>query len=670
MITLLNHNSQNWEKYSVLFKDAWADLKAKGRLTDRDAAKTDAVAFSNIQHYLSYIQELMDIDKKYLLLPLDEAPFEINANTREIKIPPEFAKCSGVQTDNYAEIITFTIDRYFDYKDLLNATIAVQWVNANNEAGISIIDLIDKETLGSENKIRFGWPLVGEMTAAAGSLKFAVRFFTQQVDESGKKQFSYIFNTTPASIPIKSTLNVDFDGENVIKKDDDFNVFKTFVTNSMNPSYAIPTAVQFTSDDASIPSMNLPESADIDIDTDDLTLFAYAITKDLNPIVYEWYRKKGDILTRIPTGTSDPSYLINEAYYEEYSPEVWPTKQPPSFTTFWELDKSGEPPYGYKIFEGDWPEERPSGEKALYLKKTSLYFKPEGGDVTGKYFVRGYNRNDVNEVYTDSRSCEIAAPAPLEIKGNLERHMFLPSEGGKLSITVNEDQKNPTRTYTLKNNGSVVGAPLVTTSHIGEFNLAPQAFGTYVIDVSSELNRAIDNETSLACWVTDYPLEPKAKDLTINPYRTDSDTQLVTTTENDYLAIDSAAGDILDLTVNLYAIGESYDQVRLDDLGNPVKEDGEDIIDTISYTEFNTANKLDYSWSVQTVDSADFVDITEKEAGRGIIASADVKTNTLRVKVLSEDADNSDKQVYTFKCKVVNKIETESKVAEFTFIIK
>lgn len=187
MITLLNHNSQNWEKYSVLFKDAWADLKAKGKLTDRDAAKTDVVAFPNIQHYLSYIEQLIDIDRKYLLLPLDEAPFEINANTREIKIPPEFAKCSGVQTDNYAEIITFTIDRYFDYKDLLNATIAVQWVNANNEPGISIIDLIDKETLGSENKIRFGWPLGGEMTAAAGSLKFAVRFFTQQVDESGKK---------------------------------------------------------------------------------------------------------------------------------------------------------------------------------------------------------------------------------------------------------------------------------------------------------------------------------------------------------------------------------------------------------------------------------------------------------------------------------------------------
>jgi hypothetical protein len=53
MITLLNHNSENWSKYNVLFEQAWNLLKDEELLTSRDyASATDTdnpkTTFSNI----------------------------------------------------------------------------------------------------------------------------------------------------------------------------------------------------------------------------------------------------------------------------------------------------------------------------------------------------------------------------------------------------------------------------------------------------------------------------------------------------------------------------------------------------------------------------------------------------------------------------------------------
>jgi hypothetical protein len=276
MITVAQFdNSVNAEKWRSLFEKSWKYLKDNNKLKTRDANENGKIAFSNLAHYFSYLEDLISENPMYLMLPIDEEPFEINANTREIKIPSAFSKCSGVQSDNNAEIITFTIDRYFDYQDLSLAQIAIQWINeTTNAEAVSIINLIDLETYGKENKIRFGWPLTSEMTAAAGKLKFAVRFFMKN-EKSG--EYDYLFNTLPASIPIKETLSHK-DGlrENTVGID----YFKTFVKNSNNPSYTIPQPVVFQKD--------LPEIASIGED-DTLTLSVRAASADLNPINYQWY---------------------------------------------------------------------------------------------------------------------------------------------------------------------------------------------------------------------------------------------------------------------------------------------------------------------------------------------------------------------------------------------
>ena len=391
------------------------------------------------------------------MLPIDEAPFEIDANTRTIKVPSDFAKCSGVQSDNYSEIVTFTIDRYFDYKDLDEAEIAVQWINeAAGKEGVSFIQLKDLKTYGDENKIRFGWPLTADMTAAAGNLRFAVRFFTSETDANGKIAFNYIFNTTVASIPIKPTLNVDFNGTNTIVNKNDYTLFTSYISNSQNPSYGIPTDVVFVNTEE-----DLPIEGKISLENDTLVLKAQAITRDLNTITYDWYRQRGDEVVNLSNpadGEEYPQYAINDELFEEYpgvdalgEEKPWPTKRPTM--TLWKDDGDKKVPY----LEAGWPTAKP--DFTLYTRKTSLTFIPKEGeetpekyyDIAGTYFVKGTNTTvgGYNSVSKKSDVCNVLAPADIVIDTDLSGHMFLDDKTNTLSMSIKEDEANPQRFYNV-----------------------------------------------------------------------------------------------------------------------------------------------------------------------------------------------------------------------------
>jgi hypothetical protein len=135
MITTANFdlNGELLTKYNQIFTDAWTALVDRNLLrgdADKTAAANGQTAFADLQHYLSYIEQLVRIDPLYLMLPIDEEPFSIDTNTRTINPPKGFGgKCCGVASDNYAEILTFTVDRYFDYQDLSMTNIGIQWIN-------------------------------------------------------------------------------------------------------------------------------------------------------------------------------------------------------------------------------------------------------------------------------------------------------------------------------------------------------------------------------------------------------------------------------------------------------------------------------------------------------------------------------------------------------------
>lgn len=469
MITMLNTSNKI---QSIVLEEAWKYLSDKGLLeqADIDSATNGKNTFTNLAHYFHYLPELINYKAKYLMLPTDEEAFYINANTRTIDVPPAFSACGGVKSDNYAEIITFKIDRYFDYKDLAEANIAVQWKNAAGKEGVSFIDLIDLETEGDKGLLRFGWPLTAEMTAAAGPLYFAVRFYTADTRE-GAVNLAYLFNTTPKFIEIKDTLSIDFNDIDVVKNTADIAFFLNTVTRSQNPSYRIPSNVVFS---------DVPDSvAAIRLSDNQLELEAEAYTSDGNHIDYEWYymapgyteyapenwpdkRPAIDLFVvndKYAEGSDEPQYIKyvdawpatnpNNLYaynqihklvdndkfeivkgedcYKPYNPTSWPESRPGE-TCFWKENGTG----GYEKYplSAQWPiyvanqeakdrlVEENNGEDVLttlditlYTKKTILKFKPSNEKVTGAYFVRGINQSTDLDGITVINSVHTDAPA-------------------------------------------------------------------------------------------------------------------------------------------------------------------------------------------------------------------------------------------------------------------
>jgi hypothetical protein len=182
------------------------------------------------------MKHLYDLDKKFLMLPLDEGTegiFVINANDRTITVPNQFNKCGAVQNDKMCEIAIFTIDRYYDFQDLAELYIEVLWINAAGKTGSMILnDLVDLDTY--PGKIRFGWPLTGDITEKDGAVQFSIRFCNTNTKDSNVK---YILNTLPAIINVKKGLIV-------INPESEYNstasLFDNFIQNSQNPSYVRP----------------------------------------------------------------------------------------------------------------------------------------------------------------------------------------------------------------------------------------------------------------------------------------------------------------------------------------------------------------------------------------------------------------------------------------------
>jgi hypothetical protein len=84
MITLLNNETSKelWDQYGRLFDNAYNDLVANNKLP------STASRFTDLADYYSHMLDFISINKPvYLLLPLDEGNFAIDANTRIIDVP-------------------------------------------------------------------------------------------------------------------------------------------------------------------------------------------------------------------------------------------------------------------------------------------------------------------------------------------------------------------------------------------------------------------------------------------------------------------------------------------------------------------------------------------------------------------------------------------------------
>ena len=704
MITLPNYNSQ---KYTILLQKAWNDLYNDNKLksVDRDAANNGKDRFSNLQHYFSYIQELISLDKNYIMMPIDETPFVIDTNSRFITVPPLFSNCGGVQSDSYAEIITFTVDRYFDYQDLSNVNIAVQWRNESSRVeGVSVINLIDLETYGSENKIRFGWPLTKEMTSAAGTLRFAVRFFKEGLNvETGKEEILYILKTLASSITIKSTLNNDLNNPNLVVKEKDYENFLNFVVNSPNPSYTIPTPVEFVK--------ALPKQAKLNKDNT-LTLEGWAKTKDGNVLIYEWYRKLVDTYVPYNTIVDDlpekkPNFNLylydnQNNKYVEYN-GVWPPKKitvpevgepveelyqvsdfyvyepsilledsdkfdvttsmekykplnedgqfswpelPPKDLTFWTLDESIVPPV-YKKFIDEWPIYEKEEDVKLYTHLAKLTFKnmnldnPDSKNILGKYYLKAINRIEEDNKIVN----EVSAISPVT---------------GYCSI--NPPQK---------------------------INFTQDLSGTYLLSQKNTLSIALQKDDNQPEYTYELRKYGNLEDYTVINSTTSSNPSI------QFTVLDYGRYRIY-VTSDLNRHNESRESGECQLLNSPVQVTGtmyhngrvatdvvNDIlkIDAKTSTEVNkisvkanltgnedqsTIGNISFTWEMAK-NNADYkpINLNSINSGFTYIPSSDPNdSGTLEVV-----SSNPAQDVISYKCTIENTISTETKAKEYIFTI-
>lgn len=156
-----------------------------------------------------------------LLLPSDEAIYNVDLNSRAIEAP-EFL---STETDHFAETIYFKVDRYFDNMDLTKTVCIIQYENENalnadgDPAGgfTYLVPFYDIEHFKEENKILIPWAIGGPATAAAGNITFAIRFYKYNADGTA---LTYNLNTLPATSKILHGMNViTEDNENFIIPD-------------------------------------------------------------------------------------------------------------------------------------------------------------------------------------------------------------------------------------------------------------------------------------------------------------------------------------------------------------------------------------------------------------------------------------------------------------------
>ena len=572
MITVFD--SSNYAQ-QVFLKEAYALLAAQGNILNND--EIAAGKFLSLDGYFAHMNHLVSLQPKFVMIPSDEHPFEINANNRTISIPANFSKCAGVVGDNMCEIVTFTIDRYFDYTDLANARICVQWklpAKAGEEAeeGISHIGLIDLNTVSG--KIRFGWPLTEALTKAAGNITFAVRFYVEKTitDEDGQSQsqFVYLFNTLPATIPIREGLNVS--GEDVVVEQGITDLFKQFVANSNNPSYPMPQAVSFVQN---LPGHDDPQK--IDEDSDTLKLRAQATTTGDGYIKYNWYFKVDEHdrtnMAAVPMLiTNNDQFAINDNDFVKVE-KTWDKveKNRQYYISTGSLDAKDMVRVELKIESGKVKFYTYEGEAVpegtdLYERYSTLTILPvpEGAEndeaykkITGLYHVGAYNvvgdqvievtntvtledGQTVNLKYTvpginatpeqKSNECYVPVPEQVIIKeeNNLKNDAFIdPANGAILSIIPEKDSGDPLRTYNwclLAGDDDVekdanglwvkaadaVGVPLLETEEekINKSNYITRIPGWYYVDITSKLNRDTREATSKICRVVEHTEKP------------------------------------------------------------------------------------------------------------------------------------------------------------------
>lgn len=555
---IVSMNPDNEGKYLALFVEACEFLNSKGYNIEKER-------FESLAEYYSYMAEFFKTEKyKYIMMPLDEEPFNINLNTRTITVPQSFSKCASVQSDQLAETIIFVVDRYFDYMDLANTQIFVQWTIPENKKtgfpgynGATHIEMIDRES--EPGKLKFAWPLNDKITKVPGAVKFSVRFFRTE-GPNGEKLL-YSLNTTEAEIIIKEALQPNLDINYNVEAPIDDLMFEKAILNSLYADEGVvpPVDPSFISPGSNI---DAPTMREIDgkkiasLENDTITLSAQAIVVDAGTLTYKWYYKADDKDTfydceNYPVFDEEGKIIegstVKFGEVKDNFVEVSPAARE-MHERYYVQDGNG-----YKLYIGEIP---PKDETVKLFERYSTLTVPADGIITGAYQAEAYNSISVpnsDKVLTNinprtTKECLVPPPADIVFTENgylADGKILLPVLEGEekvlkteLAVEVVEDKYEPTVKYEWRKSLTSEEAaldmeiePVITDTNTLEVIDAP---GWYSVKVVSELNRTPKEKISTdkngeltACKVTYAPKPPVVASQQATP-----DTRYATVTHN------------------------------------------------------------------------------------------------------------------------------------------
>ena len=589
------------------------------------------------------------------MLPLDETPFAIDANKRLINNP----KIVTMQGDQNAEVVLFTIDRYFDFKDLNEAQIYVQWILPDGKThGASLVELRD---LSIPGKIRFGWPLDNEITSQPGTVQFSVRFWNvEKID--GKDTIVYSFNTQTSSLTITKSLQAELNDEIEVNAPLRDNYFKKAITNSsiLNENLPIPLNPRFDE-----PGLNLQPYESLTNNT--LTLEAQAINSDTGELSYKWWYKPAE--DGDSTNEVLKDFKANNWYPFEDEEDVDGTVIP-GFSayggTIGEVYKKaglqnsdslniGEVYYmltddGYELYDGS-----AISHSDLY-EKFITYTVPDGDTkVTGQYKVEAINSIRTNKsTPVSSRICQLVSPENIELErnGDLDSTATIESKDGELQKAILKIDVKPddnigverTYTWTHKKTGPDGIGTVVQTKTLKQDEY-PELYetvepGWYQVKVDSTLNRETKNLTSSICKVAYETPVPEVR-------KVDENNEVI------YIPyVEMAYGPTATKLIEENKVDDNGIPQYI--LGSPVTLDVITVVNgKEGYSNLLFSENLSYNWGYQLEDGK-FIYLTEADVGEGKMVVSGLGENALVVD------RNHVKGSCVFKCVITNSVNGQT----------
>lgn len=478
------------EAYDVLFKKATEELKS--------IPGSGIESITTLDEYFRALQipSLTQKNPLYAKLPLDEAPFVINANTREIQIPNSFARGASVQSDHLAETVYFEIDRYFDAIDLASKemNIAILWERSDGTQGINKEFLRDCDS--KPGKFIFGWALSNEITEIPGNVRFSVRFYTV-IEE----RITYCFNSLSAVIKINQSLPME-DSE-FLSRAESRQGFENDILDRIRNLHSPVTSGINTEIQPPVFITNLASTMDLNEDGEAvLVALARKYVSDNGEIgpgnlEYNWEYK--------PSNSNSFTIIPNENTIDEYE----------KITSIDEYDKGV---YYYADINGqkqwittDSVESYLESGKDVYIKK-SIY----KANTVGTYKVVATNRYGLTSANTDSVLCVIPAPHELSVIPK-STHLIL-NGNESIDIQVNVDSKPEGNAYEYKwyqgdsSNSITEIIPTENSSQLTVNNTNKEEYTFnkyYALQVTASRNKARIEDTSRAIRVTSPIQVPK-----------------------------------------------------------------------------------------------------------------------------------------------------------------